>query len=56
MKVIDERGRVLPVDDSSVDYENEFIPCFANVVMIDDDVCLRDMSKNTSARWPRICK
>ena len=43
MKVIDERGRVLPVDDSSLNYENEFIPCVSNVVMIADDVYLQDI-------------
>lgn len=43
MKVIDERGRALPVDDSLLDYENEFVPCISNVVMITDDVYLQDI-------------
>lgn len=58
MKVIDERGRVLPVDDSCVDYENEFIPSFSNVVMVDDDVYLQSIwivscQKDLSRKIPR---
>lgn len=43
MKVIDERGHVLPVDDTSIDYENEFIPYMSNVVMVADNVYLQDI-------------
>lgn len=43
MKVIDEKGRVLPVDDSSINYEDEYVPSFSNVVMIDDSVYLQDV-------------
>lgn len=58
MKVIDENGRVLPVDDSVIDYENEFIPCFSNVVMVADDVYLQDIwivscQKDLSRKIPR---
>lgn len=58
MKVIDERGRVLPVDDSTLDYENEFIPCTSNVVMVCDSVYLQDVwiatcQKDLSKKIPR---
>lgn len=42
MRIIDEKGRSLPVDDSSLDYENGYIPSYSNVVMVCDDVYLQD--------------
>lgn len=43
LKVIDERGRVLPVDDSSLDYEHEYVASFSNAVLISDGVYLQDI-------------
>lgn len=43
MKVIDERGRVLPVDDSSINYKHEYVAAFSNVVMISDRAYLQDI-------------
>lgn len=58
MRIIDEKGRSLPVDDSSLDYENEYIPSCSNVVMVCDSVYLQDIwiatcQKDLSKKIPR---
>lgn len=43
MKIVCRSGKVLPVDDSSIDYENEYIPCVDVVTVISDGVYLEDV-------------
>lgn len=43
MKIVCKSGKVLPVDDSSIDYENEYIPCVDVVTVISDGVYLEDI-------------
>jgi len=42
MRVICRGGKSLQVDDSKLDYENDYIPCVQQVTMISDDVGLTD--------------
>lgn len=41
MYVVTKYGKKLKVDDSSIDYENEFSPAFSNVCLFSDETFLR---------------
>lgn len=43
MKIVCKSGKVLPVDDSSIDYENEYVPCVDVVTVISEGVYLEDI-------------
>lgn len=41
MKVITKNGTVLPVDDSKIDYDKDYISSISTVTLIDDNVYLK---------------
>lgn len=43
MYVVTQNGKKLPVDDSSIDYENEYISFKQSVGLYTDDTILRDV-------------
>ena len=42
MYIVTKYGKKLPVDDSAIDYENEYVPGISQVVMLDEEVTLKE--------------
>ena len=54
MFIVTEDGHKLPVDDSIIDYENDYIPIIDNVTLLTDDVYLSDcwVLELNRRKWP----
>ncbi len=42
MYIVTKFGTKLPVDDSAIDYENEYVPGISQVTMLDEGVTLKE--------------
>lgn len=53
MKLICGSGRVIPVDDSKIDFENEYVPCIDHATLITEGVHLKKVWIATCERDTR---